>query len=145
MSSKNIPSLPHTEKLRDMLIRHEGQKLKLYKCTADKFTIGVGRNIEDNGVSKAESDFMLDNDIIRVHEELTMNFGWYYYLSEIRKAAMIDMCFNLGLTRFRKFKKMIEAINNTDYNLAADEMLDSKWARQVGNRAKELAGMMRAG
>lgn len=145
MSSQRRVSLPNKEKLRDMLIRHEGIRLHPYKCSADKLTIGVGRNIEDNGISISEASLMLDNDILRVHEELSMNFEWYNHLTQVRKAALIDMCFNLGLTRFKKFKNMIKAIDQTDYAVAADEMLDSKWARQVGDRADELSSMMRAG
>ncbi len=138
-------SLPHKEKLRDMLTRHEGLRLKPYKCTAGKLTIGVGRNIEDNGITESEAAFMLDNDILRVHEEMRMNFTWYPHISEVRKAALIDMCFNLGISRFKKFKKMIAAIERTDYDTAASEMIDSKWAVQVGSRSAELSEMMRKG
>ncbi len=138
-------SIPHIEQLKAMLTRHEGVRLTPYRCTAGKLTIGVGRNIEDNGISEEESSFMLDNDILRVHDELRMYFVWYPYISEARKAALIDMCFNLGISRFTKFKKMLAAIERLDFDDAASEMLDSKWAIQVGSRSAELSEMMRKG
>jgi lysozyme len=103
----------------------------------------VGRNIEDNGITKEEALFMLDNDILRVSEELKRTFHWYRHINDVRKMVLIDMCFNLGMPRFKKFKRMIAALERTDYIDAAAEMLDSKWARQVGNRAIELADLMR--
>ena len=85
---------------------------------------------------------MLDNDILRVSEELKHTFGWYRHLNDTRKMVLIDMCFNLGMPRLKKFKRMIAAMERIDYTNAAAEMLDSRWARQVGNRAIELADMM---
>lgn len=126
----------------DLLIKHEGMRLKPYKCPAGKWTIGVGRNIEDNGITRREGMVLLNNDIARVIDELG-DFYWYKKLQTRRQHALIDMCFNLGITRFKKFKKMIKALEEKNYDKAADEMLDSRWSIQVGDRAQELAEMMR--
>jgi len=130
------------ESLSAMLIRHEGLKLKAYKCPAGKTTIGVGRNLDDVGITSREAISLLSNDIIRVTEELKTKFIWFKYLSDNRQMAMIDMCFNLGITRFSKFKKMIKALEEEDYASVTREMLDSEWANQVGNRSVELANIM---
>ena len=132
-------------KLIEQLKRHEGLKLKPYKCPAGKLTIGYGRNIEDNGISLYEAEEMLENDIYACDKEL-LKFEWYSKIDETaRKAVLINMCFNLGLPRLLKFVNMINALSVYDYGLAAKEMLDSKWADQVGDRAVELAMQMKTG
>ena len=133
------------QKLKEMLIKHEGLKLKPYQCTAGKLTIGVGRNIEDRGISLTTALQMLDEDIEISVAELIKNFPRYITLSENRKMVLIDMCFNLGWPRLRGFKKMFAALEVEDYNEAANQMLDSNWAKQVGQRAKTLEAMMRQG
>ena len=128
----------------ELITRHEGLSLKPYLCPANKLSIGVGRNLEDNGISEEEALFMLGTDIARVIEELnTLNFSMY--LNDARRTAMIDMLFNLGLTRFLKFRLMIGALENKDWNEAARQMLDSNWATQVGARAEELATIIKTG
>lgn len=133
------------QEIEQQLIHHEGLRLKPYRCLAGKMTIAVGRNLEDVGISKSEAELMLRNDIKRVRLELIASLPCYPDLSDSRKLAMIDMCFNLGLPRFLKFKKMIAALKAEDYERAAVEMLDSRWAGQVGQRAKTLAEMVRQG
>ena len=127
--------------LKEMLIEHEGLRLKPYKCSAGKWTIAVGRNLDDLGITEEEAMHLLKNDVARVENELSQ-LPWFHELNETRKNVVIDMCFNLGLSRFLGFKKTIAAIEMGDYEEAAIEMLDSKWAIQVGNRAKKLAWMM---
>lgn len=127
--------------IEELLIKHEGLKLKPYKCTAGKTTLGVGRNIEDNGITKEEALYLLRNDIETCRQEASQ-YPWYNGLSEPRKDVVISMIFNLGLYRFSKFKNTIKALENKDYPEAARQMLDSRWANQVGNRAVELAKMM---
>lgn len=123
----------------------EGKCLTLYQCSANKMTIGYGRNIEDNGITEEEADYLLMNDIKRVQKELRANFEWFGLIGTARQGALINMCFNLGLTRLMGFKKMLAAIEQEDYQEAAEQMLDSKWARQVGARADRLAKIMREG
>ena len=131
--------------MKEQLVLHEGLRLKPYKCTAGKLTIGIGRNIEDNGISKQEAYMMLDNDIARVEAELASRYDWFSRLDHVRQGVITDMVFNLGISRFSKFKKTIAAIESSNYKVAAKEMLDSDWARQVGNRAKVLSKQMEQG
>jgi len=135
------------DELFKSLIEDEGMKLKPYKCPAGKWTIGVGRNLEDNGITEGEARYMLHNDIQRSFAEVYNFFGEkkMEHINESRINALTNMNFNLGLTRFRKFKKMIFAIELQDWMIAANEMLDSKWAVQVGKRALRLAKIMREG
>ncbi len=132
-------------KLEDTLIRHEGLRLKPYFDTVGKLTIGVGRNLDDVGISEDEAIYMLHADIGRVRVQLAQTFTWYLGLNTARKDVVINMVFNLGLGRFKRFKKTIAAIEVLNWDLAAKEMLKSKWAKQVGRRATELARMMRSG
>ena len=131
------------EALKNQLILHEGLKLEPYECTAGKLTIGVGRNIEDIGITEDEARYLLDNDILRVCDELDRNLPWWRDLSDARQRVLVDMVFNLGISRFMQFQNTIAAIESGDYETAAGEMLDSRWANQVGNRAKTLSRMMR--
>lgn len=127
-------------KLKDMLRRHEGEKLNLYRCTAGKLTIGVGRNLEAKGISKRVSDICLEEDIVEAYSALS-RFKWFTELSPIRQDVIVDMAF-MGVARLLEFKKMISCLGAKNYEGAAREMLESKWASQVGDRAKELAEMM---
>ena len=129
--------------LKDQLILHEGLELKPYQCTADKTTIGVGRNIQEIGITEDEARYLLDNDILRVCKELDDTIHWWRDLSDVRQRVLIDMVFNLGITRFLKFKLTIEAVKEGQYDIAADEMLNSAWSRQVGQRSKTLSEAMR--
>jgi lysozyme len=130
--------------LRKLLIYDEGLRLKPYLCTSNKLTIGVGRNLEDNGISKTEAMIMLDNDILYLNEKFA-EFDWFLRLDEVRRAVIISMGFNLGFKGFMSFKNLIKALKNNDYELAVVEMLNSKWANQVKNRAVRLAKMMETG
>ena len=125
------------------LIRHEGFREHPYHCSADKLTIAIGRNLDDVGISYEEALYLLKNDIKRVREELDRSVPWYKQMDQDRQDVFINMVFNLGISRFLGFKKMLAAAKEGDYQKAADEMLDSRWANQVGNRATELAQIMR--
>ena len=126
----------------DLVTLHEGKERKVYRCTSGKLTIGVGRNLEDLGLSDKEINFLLRNDLNRVQLELMENVPCYKDLSDPRQAVLLDMCFNLGISRFLQFKMMLTALEMEEYEEAAKEMLDSKWARQVGKRSVRLAEMM---
>jgi len=130
--------------LVEMLKRHEGLRLKPYLCTADKLTIGYGRNLESMGISLYEAEVMLVSDIERCYNELEV-FEWFVSLDMVRQEAMVDLLFNLGLPRFLGFKKMIKHLSNKDYSQAAAELLNSRYAIQVGDRANELAYMLERG
>ncbi len=128
-----------------MLKRHEGVKRKPYRCTKNKLTIGCGRNIEDNGLRPEEIDFMLQNDIGDISHFLFINYPWFAVLDPVRQAALVDMAFCLGATKYQKFRKMNHALSQQRYLKAADELLDSRFAIQTGSRALELAQMIRTG
>jgi lysozyme len=131
-------------KLEEMLIRHEGKRSLPYECSAGKISVGVGRNLEDNPLTDDEIMYLLRNDITRSENELN-RYSWFRMMDDARRDACINLVFNLGLTRFRQFKRMIKAFEDRDYERAADELLDSKYAFQVGQRAKELSDIIRTG
>lgn len=133
------------KKLIEELKRHEGLRLKPYKCTAGKLTIGVGRNIEDIGITEAEAEQMLLNDISRVEDDLDRNIMYWRDFPESVQRALVNFVFNVGITRALRFKRMFKALQNLDYHTAADELLDSLYAKQVGRRAIEVAEMIREG
>lgn len=130
------------EDIVEMLIRHEGLRLKPYRDSVGKLTIGVGRNLDDCGITSSEARYLLLNDLRTVEVSCTF-FPWWKDLDGERKKVILNMMFNLGATRFSKFKKMIEYIAAGEYSQAATEMLNSTWAKQVGSRATELADIMR--
>lgn len=121
----------------------EGLRLKAYRDTEGKLTIGIGRNLDDVGISTEEAQQMCLNDIDRVVVQLDAKASWWRSLDEERQMVVANMAFNLGIGGFLKFEDMIAAIQAKDYALAADEMLDSHWANQVGARAARLADAMR--
>lgn len=130
--------------LEEWIIRCEGYKKYPYKDTVDKLTIGFGRNLEDRGISVQEGMMLLRNDLRTCIAELT-RYSWYREQPPMVRDALINMCYNLGMPRLIKFKKMIYFLNKKDYTNAAKEALDSKWAAQVGKRAKDVAVMISEG
>lgn len=131
--------------LATQLTFDEGMKPKPYHCTAGKLTIGVGRNLDDVGVSGPEARFMLENDIRRVEKDLGWSLPWWSSLPPSCQQGLANMCFNLGVSGLLKFKRMIQALQSGDYEAAATEALDSLWARQVGERAERIAQQFRDG
>lgn len=128
----------------EQLKQHEGLKLKPYRCTSGKLTIGYGRNLEAKGISKGEAESMLFSDIAEVEEKL-VRAGFLSGLNDARKAVLINMAFQLGFKGLSKFRNMLAAVQSEQYDLAASEMLDSLWAKQTPNRAKELSEQMLTG
>jgi lysozyme len=133
------------EALRALLIKHEGISLKPYQDTVGKLTIGVGRNLDDVGLTEQEALDLLDNDIAKVLTYCREAFSWFNILCDARQNVVASMIFNMGAANFAQFKKMIASIEKSDFKDAANEMLCSKWAAQVGARATELAVMMENG
>lgn len=146
-------------RLVKQLKEDEGVRYNIYKCPAGYDTIGAGRNIESLGLTQeeikylgmesleeiyekelteADVEFLLANDIDRVLEEVQSNFTWFNRLDAVRKEVVLNMVFNLGLPRFKKFKKMIAALQEGDYDEAAQQMLNSLWYTQVGHRSQRL-------
>jgi len=148
------------------LIKHEGLKLQVYQDTLGIDTIGIGRNLEDRGITKQELDeldipsidhvyeygiteadavYLATNDVQIVEEELVRAHPCVDRLDSVRQLIVMDMAFNMGVPRLCKFKNMWAAIHEEQYDVAAKEMLDSRWARQVKGRATKLANAMHNG
>ena len=133
-------------RIKSQLVRHEGLRLKPYRCTAGKLTIGVGRNLDDCGISQKEAYVLLDNDIRNCEQQLLDEIPVIYNaLDEVRQSVLLNMCFNLGLKGLLGFNNTLAFIAAGDWERAANGMLASKWAKQVGMRAIELSEMMRKG
>lgn len=127
------------------LMRDEGVRLKPYRCTAGKLTIGIGRNLDDVGISEAEAGILLGNDVAKVVAGLDEALPWWRDLSEARQRALINMGFNLGLSGLLAFKRTLALLRAGEYEKAASAALESKWAKQVGGRAVRIAQMIREG
>lgn len=133
------------QKLKGLLVHHESYRQFPYTDTTGHLSIGIGRNLTDRGITHTEAFYLLDDDIVYFNNKLNYYLPFFINLSENRQIALINMCFNLGIQGFLGFKDMISALEAHDYERAAKEMLDSKWAQQVGERAICLANIMRTG
>ena len=131
--------------LINYLREDEGLRLKPYRDTVGKLTIGYGRNLDDVGISRQEAHKLLEHDVHRTLINLEIKFRWWNSLTSKRQCAVANMGFNLGIKGLLGFEKMLAALEAKDYDLAADEALDSKWAKQVGARAERIANLIRQG
>ena len=132
------------EAIRNRLVLEEGLKLTPYKCTANKLTIGVGRNIEDRGISNETAMQMLDEDIDIMVNELRQNLSWFDKQNDAIQGVLIDLCFNMGISRLLMFVQTLKLIEQGQYAMAADELLDSKYAAMLPARSKRNAEILRA-
>jgi lysozyme len=157
------------EVLRAELVRDEGERLRVYKCSEGFDTIGCGRNLQTvglseaeqvylgctvadvkrKGITKAQSAYLLDNDIDRSIADLDRALPWWRQLDPVRQRVLVNMCFNMGIGYSRKgllsFSNTLNLIKTGQYAKAASNMLLSKWAKQVGARANRLAELMKLG
>lgn len=132
--------------LQAQLIEHEGLRLDLYKDSVGIWTIGVGRNLEHVGLrSEVEAKYLLRSDILAIRSELLVSLPWITDLDDVRQRVLTNMAFNLGVTGLLGFHKTLGFISDGKYVDAAQEMLRSRWARQVGKRAIALSEMMARG
>ncbi len=129
--------------LEDLVAQDEGLRLLPYKDSLGVLTIGFGRNLED-GVSKDEAELMRENDCARARKEAA-TFYWFSPLDPVRQLVVLSMLFQLGLSRFLAFQRMIIAIKSGDYGTAAIEMRSSLWATQCPGRALKLSRWMETG
>ena len=127
-----------------LIKRHEGLRLKPYKDTEGHLTIGYGRALNIVGISSDEAEAMLHHDVTEVIAKLG-RFPWFKSLCEVRAAVLVDMTFNLGWLKLLGFTHFLDAVERADFETAAAQMLDSEWAKQVGQRAQELSTMMKTG
>jgi len=123
------------DEVKEMLIRHEGTMCTLYQCTEDKWTIGVGRNLTDRGITEEEAMYLLDNDIKRVMNQL--DEYWTVWRSFEKRGQMVclDMCFQMGIQGFMGFRRTRALMEMGMWLEASEELLDSKYAIQTANRA----------
>jgi len=152
--------------LLEELVKHEGLRLQVYQDTLGIDTIGIGRNLKDRGISKEELDeldipnidhvyeygiteadamLLAENDVQIVEEELLRAHPCVEDLDAVRQLVLVDMAFNMGVPRLCKFKKMWNAIHENKFDVAAKEMLDSRWAIQVKSRSVKLSNAMHNG
>lgn len=163
-----------TDILLKQLILNEGLKLQPYKCTAGKWTVGVGRNYQENKFStrecvilfgvqsitveaatelmkktpltKQKAMLLLENDILKVVNQLSTRSEWKAVQGDsVRERVLIDLVFNMGLTTWNTFKNTIKFIAAKDFEQAADNLIKSKWYKQVGNRGPRIVTMLRTG
>jgi lysozyme len=133
--------------IKDYLIKHEGLKLKPYRCTAGKLTIGVGRNLEDKGITEQEATFMLFNDLDECVDNLRLDIfpDVWETLSDNRQNALIDMRFQLGGAGFRGFKRLIAGVKAGDWEMVKQSIRGSLYYRQVKSRAEDNIKLLAEG
>lgn len=124
---------------------NEGFKGKTYVCPASHLTIGYGFNLDAIEMPIEVGNLWLSMLLDEIEEKLKKNIIFYSVLNDARKAVLIDMAYNMGISGLIKFKNMLYAMQDKRFDKAADEMLESKWATQVKNRAKKLSTMVRTG
>jgi len=127
------------------LKRDEDVRLKPYIDSVGKLTIGTGRNLDDVGINIDKNDYLLNNDIVCVEAALDAHLPWWRELDAVRQRVLANMCFNLGIGKLLGFQNTLPLIQSGQYAAAAQSMLNSLWAQQVGPRAVRLANMMRSG
>lgn len=140
--------------------RDEGDRLRAYKDSRGNWTIGIGRNLDgvgtaplsrsvadvkENGVTSAERDILFNYDIDRTEVDLDRKLPWWRNLDPVRQRVLMNMCFNLGITRLLAFVNTLAMVKEHRFTEAAKNMMFSKWAKQVGSRAERLREMMRTG
>ena len=129
------------KQLKDHIKEYEGLSNVLYKCTSNKLSIGYGRNLEDVGISKDEAEYLLKNDIDIALDDVSEHFDMPN-LPEPAQIVLVDMSFNMGISRLLNFRNMIKAIEQDEWDKAAHELLDSKYAAQTKRRARMNASLL---
>ena len=142
----------------ELIKKHEGYSDTPYVCPAEKWTIGYGYNYQDRGFTTEEltellmsgfdkeiAERLLEKDVLESFELLKDNFEWFDRLDEGRKIALLDMIYNLGLGRFKKFRKMLSALQDEDFDRAAEEAINSRWYKQVKTRGERIVHAIRTG
>jgi lysozyme len=120
------------------LQRDEGLRLKLFRDTRGNWLIGYGRNLKSRGISGDEAMILLQNDILACQDDLDKHLPWWRRLSDLRQMAMLSLCYNLGIYGLKDFKAALKSMEAGRYREAARQFMASKWARQVGHRARRI-------
>lgn len=124
-----------------LLIEEEGFRDKPYLDTEGIPTFGYGFTY----ITKEEAEVILQDRVYSIHKQLEDKYGWFNYLGSTRQSIIISMVYQLGLSGFGKFKNMIKALEDKDYDKASIEGLDSKWAKQTSNRAERQMKILKEG
>lgn len=124
--------------------KHEGTRLKPYTDSRGILTIGVGHNLEQ-GISAAACDFIFKEDMYKAEALLIEKCPVFMMLDANRQVVLIDLCFNLGINGLLGFKKMLAALEKQDFEKAAAELMDSRYAKQVPTRARENRDVLLTG
>ena len=133
------------EKFKKQLILHEDIRLKPYRDTRGKLTIGVGRNLDDRGITLDEAMYLLGHDIQDHTAPLDVHLPWWRSMNDVRQRVLADMCFNMGITGLLQFRNTLAAMENGSYARAAEGMRASRWYGQTKSRAIRLVKMMETG
>ena len=128
-------------RLRNMIARNEGLRLRIYEDSLGIPTIGYGINLLE-GLSEPECEYLLINRIKVATNECKKRFDWFDSIGEGRQHALIDLTYNMGIVRLLGFRKMLTALSQGEFARASMELLDSRYARQVGIRADRNAYLM---
>ncbi len=131
------------ERLKETLKKHEGEKLEIYKCSMGYQTIGVGHNLDTKPISKRVSDLMLEDDVEDSIADCKRNISFFDALDDVCQEALVNLCFNMGIAKLMQFKKTLAHLQDGNREKAANELLDSRYATQVGYRAIEVASMIK--
>ena len=123
------------DKVKEMLVRHEGTMCTLYQCTEDKWTIGVGRNLSDRGITEEEAMYLLDNDIKRVIGQLDQYWTVWRSFPEKAQLCCVDMSFQMGIKGFMGFRRTRALMEMGMWLQASEELLDSRYHVQLPNRS----------
>lgn len=129
----------------DQLKRDEGVKLSPYRDSVGKLTIGIGRNLDDVGISVAEAEYLLLNDLQRTQDALYLAVPWVKDMDEVRRSVVLNMAFNMGVAKLMGFRNTLNYMQRQMWTSAAEEMVASLWAKQVGDRAVRLAKQLVTG
>jgi len=139
------PKNPSRLLINRLLELHEGIRDRPYKDSVGILTIGIGRNLQAKPLSRAAINFLLEEDLVEVRYSVRKSLPWSFRLDPVRLAVLHDMAFNLGINGLLSFKNTLDLFERGEYEKAADNMLKSKWAKQVGARAVRLSNMVRTG
>ena len=129
--------------LKESIKKHEGYVASVYKDSLGIDTIGYGFAIKDLELDEDICDIILDRKLKDLNNSIKIKFDWYKYMPPEIKDIVTEMCYQLGVTGFSKFRKTIAYLQNKEWKNASIEMLDSRWAKQTPNRAKETSNRVK--
>tara|TARA_X000001388_G_C2198577_1_gene110357 strand:- start:503 stop:907 length:405 start_codon:yes stop_codon:yes gene_type:complete len=130
--------------LIDSIKKHEGYVGIVYKDSLGIDTIGYGFAIKDLELDRDICDIILERKLKDLESRVKLKFGWYPFMPQEIQHIVMEMCYQLGVTGFSKFVKTITYLKDKDFKNASTEMLDSLWAKQTPNRAKEMSEIVRS-